>query len=346
MKKILVKTLAFMFLLCASIGCFTACGHTCDENNWVVISDATPFEEGRQKNECSKCHEIFGYYGTPYFVFELDNELNGMVLVNGANEKNIVIPATYEGIPVVAIGENAFYCFDNIQSVVIPNSVKNIDEFAFYYCKNITSVTFSGKSQLTNIGSYAFSRCENLTNIELPNDVISIGDNSFYNCDKLANIEIPKNVANIGDNAFYNCATLTSIKVANNNKKYKDIDGNLYSKDSKTLIQYAIGKADAFFTIPDGVAIIGNGAFSGCSNLTSIVIPDSVTSIGSYAFSNCDNITSIVIPDSVASIGSYVFSGCDNLETIYCEAGSKPSGWDSKWNYNCLVETIWWGYKG
>ena len=96
------------------------------------------------------------------------------------------------------------------------------------------------------------------------------------------------------------------------------------------------------------VTTIGDEAFSDCSNLTSIVIPDSVTTIGDEAFYRCWNLTSIVIPDSVTTIGGYAFSDCSNLETIYCEATSQPSGWDSNWNYdkwNDSIISVVWGYN-
>lgn len=92
--------------------------------------------------------------------------------------------------------------------------------------------------------------------------------------------------------------------------------------------------------------IICYEAFSYCESLTSIEIPDSVTSIGDYAFNNCESLASIVIPKSVTCIGYGVAYSA--WITIYCEAISKPVGWDSDWNYfgydsDCPVV---WGYTG
>ena len=148
--------------------------------------------------------------------------------------------------------------------------------------------------------------------------------------------------------AFSACNRLTSIEVDENNVYYKGIDGNLYSKDGKILVQYAIGKTDISITIPDSVTSIGDYAFSYCTSLTSIEIPDSVTSIGDYAFSYCTSLTSVKIPNSVTSIGDYAFERCDKL-TIYCEVASKPSGWSSKWNTIYTFDDyskfpVVWGY--
>ena len=69
-------------------------------------------------------------------------------------------------------------------------------------------------------------------------------------------------------------------------------------------------------TIPDGVIIIGEYAFSGYRGLKSAMIPDSVTSIGKRAFSGCSRLKSVMIPDSVTIIGEYAFSECRCLESI------------------------------
>ncbi|MEG2541045.1 MAG: leucine-rich repeat domain-containing protein, partial [Clostridia bacterium] len=128
-----------------------------------------------------------------------------------------------------------------------------------------------------------------------------------------------------------------------NNANFKSIDGDLYSKDGSTLIQYAIGKTATIFTIPASVTNIGYGAFYGCSSLTSVTIPASVTTIGGSAFSGCIKLTSITIPAGVTSIGYGAFNGCRSL-TIYAEVEkiSKPAGWSNSWNSHCPVV---WGYK-
>ena len=81
------------------------------------------------------------------------------------------------------------------------------------------------------------------------------------------------------------------------------------------------GTAIKAVVIEDGVTNIGEDAFCGYKNLTSVTIPDSVTSIGSSAFDGCTGLTSVTIPDSVTSIGWSAFKGCTGL-TIYGVPGS------------------------
>ena len=104
-------------------------------------------------------------------------------------------------------------------------------------------------------------------------------------------VTIGNGVTSIANNAFYNCESLTSITVNENNTSYYSINGNLYSKDGKTLLLYAIGKTETSFTIPNSVTSIGKMAFSSCSRLTSITIGNNVTSISSHAFYYCKGLT-------------------------------------------------------
>ena len=223
---------------------------------------------------------------------------------------SIVIPDS-----VTCIGDYAFLGCDSLTSIVIPDSVTIIGDWAFSYCESLTSVVIGNR--VTSIGAWAFYKCTSLTSVEIGNSVTSIGYRAFSSCDSLTSVEIGDGVTSIGDYAFSYCDSLTSIEVDADNQYYKSIDGNLYSKDGKTLIQYTIGKTDTSFKVPSGVTSIGDYAFYNCKSLTSIVIPDSVTSIGYEVFFNCTSLTSVVIGNGVTSIGNSVFFNCRSLKDVY-----------------------------
>ncbi len=227
------------------------------------------------------------------------------------------IPSTLKIVTITgsnSIGTGAFYGCSGLTSITIPDGVKSIGNNAFSGCRSLTNITIP--DGVTSIGTGAFFGCRSLTNITIPDGVTSIGGYAFSGCRSLTNITIPDSVTSIQGLAFSNCSCLTSIEVSDNNRAYKSIDGNLYSKDGKTFIQYPGGKTSTAFTIPDSVTSIGNYAFYDCSCLTSITIPDSVTSIGTGAFYDCSGLTSITIPDGVKSIGNDAFSNCSCLTSI------------------------------
>ena len=204
---------------------------------------------------------------------------------------NIVIPAMYEDLPVIHIADFAFENRTALKRIEIPDSVTGIGDEAFYGCTSLTSV---------KIGDF----------------VTAVGIAAFGNCIALTSVEIGAFLTNIGAAAFGGCTSLSSIIVDKNNRVYQSIDGNVYSKNGKKLIQYAMGKTDSSFTFPSGVTAIGDRAFYTCERLTSIAIPSSVTTIGNEAFSTCRGLTSVTIGNGVLAIGSWAFSGCESLTSI------------------------------
>ena len=175
------------------------------------------------------------------------------------------------------------------------------------------------------IGAGAFTNCSYLTNVIIPDSVMNIGRSAFFGLDGLTSIIIPDSVTSIGSGAFASCTSLVSITVNTNNANYKDINGNLYSKDGNMLIQYAIGKTETDFTIPDHVTSIENSAFRASESLTSIIIPDSVESIKANAFYGCGNLTTITIGKGVIIINQQAFSYCRNLISATFK---NPNGWN------------------
>ncbi len=226
---------------------------------------------------------------------------------------------------VTFIGTNIFENCTSLTSITIPDSIASIGYCAFSGCSSLTSITFGEESKLLSIGESAFKNCTNLSEIVIPDSVTSIGNGAFYACYHLSEIIIPESVTNIEMAPFTLCNRLINITVDENNQYYKDINGNLYTKDEKTLIQYPKGKTETIFEIPDSVTSIEYQAFYG-SNLNEIVIPDSVTNIEVYAFSHCINLSAIVIPDSVISISECTFSHCTSLTSITIPDGVTSIG--------------------
>ena len=250
-----------------------------------------------------------------YYTYTVSNDEATITDVNTSISGDITIPSTLGGYLVTTIGPCAFEDCADLTSVEIGDSVTTIGNYAFCYCSSLTSVVIP--DSVTTIGFGAFSDCTGLTSVVIPDSVTTIGGCAFIRCTGLTSIVIPDSVTTIGDGVFSSCDGLTSIAVNENNKNYCSVDGNLFNKEKTTLIQYAIGRKDSVYVIPNSVTTIGFGAFSGCTGLTSVVIPDSVTTIGGSAFSRCTGLTSIVIPDSVTTIGNSAFHGCTGLTAVY-----------------------------
>ena len=223
-----------------------------------------------------------------------------------------------------AFGWSKFIGCRSLTSLVIPDSVTNIGDYAFSGCRSLTSLVIP--DSVTNIGDYAFEGCGSLSSLVLPDGVTSIGKCAFRGCGSLSSLVLPDGVINIGGNAFADCKSLRSVVIPNS---VTSIGGGAFGgckslhsvviPDSVTSIgDYAFSGCSALSSvvIPDSVSCIGNRAFSGCTSLSSLVIPDGVTSVGKYAFYDCSSLSSLVIPDSVTSIGFYAFRGCSSLSSL------------------------------
>ena len=254
------------------------------------------------------------------------------------------------GNAVTNIGNYAFSYCRSLTSITIGSAVKNINYSAFFGCISLETINVSPDNQyfqsidgsfyskdgkillqyaigknavsftlpdcVTSVGHYAFYGCQSLASIVLPDSVTDINTAAFYGCESLVKISIPDSVSNIGYAAFYGCTLLTNIEIDANNQHYQSIDGDIYTKDGKTLLHYISGKNLTEFIIPDFVTSIGDYAFYGCESLVSIVIPDFVTSIGDCAFYGCESLVSIIIPNSITSVSDYAFSYCRSLTSI------------------------------
>ena len=217
--------------------------------------------------------------------------------------------AEYDANPLY-YAKNLYLNGELVTELVIPEGVKEIKNYAFWYCSGLTSVEIP--NSVTSIGDYAFYRCTGLTSVEILNGVTSIGRAAFLGCSGLTSFEIPNSVTRIEDSAFSGCSGLTGIEIPNSVTSIGDF-----------VFNYCPGLTSV--EIGNSVTSIGYEAFRSCTGLTSIVIPNSVTSIGGYAFEGCYGLTSVTIGSGVKKIDSKTFAKCSNLTDVYCLATSVPS---------------------
>ncbi len=198
---------------------------------------------------------------------------------------------------------------------------------------------------VTAIGDCAFLNRADISKLTIPETVTSLGEYSLSGCDSLKSISIPASATDISNTAFMYSHSLAEIKVAEGNPSYKDIDGNLYNHDGTTFIQYAIGKNDKSFVIPNGVISIGDNAFADCDFLESVTISHSVTNVTAQAFSGCDSLVNIGAADGNSVYGSMDGNLCTlDGTTFVCYApGKTDSSFEIPEGITAIAESAFCG---
>ena len=243
-------------------------------------------------------------------AYELNEKGDGYILADYKGwGKNIKIRSQFKGLPVVAIGDNAFED-SKVASVTVPDGVKTIGFKAFYNCQKLVNVYMP--NGITDIGVAAFGKCTALTEIAIPEGVTSIRAGLFEDCSALLSVQLPKSMETIHYLTFMGCHALNSISVDAANPLFKSVDNCLIEKESKTLV---IGTNSSIIPSDGSVTAIGEGAFFDLVGIRSIVIPEAVKTIGTSAFENCAVLKTVEMK-GVDTIGSRAFFGCSRLETL------------------------------
>ena len=229
------------------------------------------------------------------------------------DEKDLVIPDSIAGVPVTKIEENAFcwktkgytkkkndrdvYYRRQLQSVVIPETVKEIGRNAFRECGSLEKVVIKGSVE--EIKEYTFLRCNNLKSVTLPESLQKIGDSAFSGCESIEEIRIPRGVSVIGSGAFSGCEKLKDVEMPAGLERIED---STFSncKELSTI------------TFPNSLNTIGEDTFSGCCNLGRVIFPTNLKNIGKHAFARCKNLITENL--AVEEIGEGAFSGCSSMQ--------------------------------
>lgn len=252
------------------------------------------------------------------FVFE-ENESTATVIGYKGRNEHITIPSTYNGKPVTAIGDSAFDKNENkrvIKSVVIPNTIKTIGNYAFSGCE-LTSIIIP--KNVTYLGRGAFSFCE-LTTIDIPGSIEILRNKTFQYCRSLTTVKIGEGVKVIKEQAFQGCTSLESISLPDSLER---VEGFLTFQDTPWYAKLKENNR--------GLIYIGKTLYhyNYCSDRV-INIRDDTVYINEDAFHSNFWVNVVRIPKSVLMIGKSAFYGCDNLTDVYY------TGTKEQWN-NLLI---------
>lgn len=121
----------------------------------------------------------------------------------------VSVPSAIDGLPVERIGNLAFYKGAKVVYVSLPETVKELEENAFYFCTAMESIVLP--HSLQKIGDKSFSWCENLKTVALPDGLTEIPAFCFNECKALTSVDIPASIKTIGNRAFSGCTALQSL---------------------------------------------------------------------------------------------------------------------------------------
>ena len=227
---------------------------------------------------------------------------------------------------------------NNITSIIIPDSVTEIDDEAFFGCMGLTSVTIPNievaedNTAYASVDSVLFNTCaaqsaskDKTVLIKYPEDkqgaycipagVTSIGEFAVIECAGLTSVTFPDSMVAIGDHAFGGCIGLTAVTIPASVTKigYLTFDG------CTRLASIAVH--------PDNPAYRSDNGVLFNRDMTELIlypqgrqgdyaVPDSVIEIHTRAFAGCTGLTSVILPDSLQVIGFCAFGGCTGLTSI------------------------------
>lgn len=369
MKKMIVLLLVLVMLATALVGCGNTDTRPSDgimEQTPTAPSESEELEDPAEPAEPEEAvptepaqeeqvHYSQGLVFRP--TEELTGEVGGYAVagVGTCNTREIRIPDTYNGRPVVGIWAWSFQDLEWLTKVVIPDSVEWIGSAAFDNCPNLEKLTIP--DSVTMLDAMAVRNCPkavetvdgvtyvdkwllrcdpSITELNIRPDTVGLAEYAVCGgldggFEGLTSVVIPNSVRYLCNGVFENCLGLKSITLSENLREIPSrAFYECYSLKSITIPSGVteIGE-DAFYLcrslvnvlLPVGLEHIGRQAFYQCSSLAEIDLPDTVTRVDIYAFNECFALKRVKLSSSLTVIADHAFANCSSLEVVEIPEG-------------------------
>lgn len=252
---------------------------------------------------------------------------------------NVVVPSEINGYPVTTLGVGAFEFADGLNSIQLPETLRLIDEGAFYCCDDLTQITIG--AAVTNVGMEAFRECSRLKSVKILSAQGEIGRYCFENCTNLTQVVMAEGVTAIQEAAFRGCSalegsgftipsTVTQIgPEAFEGTQFMESIGEsrIVEKDGCALVWKGPGLPRSTMSL-NRYRLVADYAFykDGGYPIQKLIIGGGLQYIGEGAFAECHDLVSIssdepgmTIPSHVKSIGKEAFVECGLTNVVIAE---------------------------
>ena len=295
-----------------------------DEN--VVYVGGIYYIIDKQKSEATVT-SIYGGKNTSLDAEQVAQFYSGTI--------NIPESIIYEGYKysVTKVGSYAFNCQNELQSIYIPCTVKEVEPYAAIKAEKLNRVNVADESQLENIGEQAFKLCIGLKRFVFDGTSLklnTLGYAAFNSCTALEKVQWngKSELKTIKDYAFFKCISLnnfempnTTLSVGNSSFRYNASLTNIHLSTSLNYIdEYAFGECGfSHITLPESLANIQAGAFINNEHLQEITLPERLQGLGSAAFENNSKLESVTFHTAIETmtIGNNAFNQCPILNKVY-----------------------------
>ena len=191
------------------------------------------------------------------------------------------------------VGDYMFYNCKQLINLMLPENTTAIEDYAFADCDRLSVISIPDKVKL--FGVQSFRNDISLLRIPMPSSLTSIKDYAFMGCDKISEITIPANVTNIGDGIVKDCQNISKINVAEGNNQFASENGVLFTSTFDELLIFPVNYESNSYVVKDGTKIIAPYAFGNSKKLREVGLPSTLTNIGEDAFIGCVNLSSLQV---------------------------------------------------
>ena len=222
---------------------------------------------------------------------------NAFTSVFDYNSKNLKLPSTLN-----YVGVDAFMNKSSLQDLYI----NDLSSFCKINFNSLDSAVFNGWS--TNL----YVNNSQVTDLTIPTDITELKSYTFYNAETITSVTIPSTVTSIDGSGTFQQSGLRNVTVPSSVTSWHGSD----------TFSYCTSLTDATL---NNSGNIGDYAFDGCRNLTSVTFGNNITEIKSGAFQSCESLTDITFGDNITSIGGYAFNNCTSLTSVTFNSPTPPT---------------------